>query len=299
MDAFISPATLESWLTVLDSWSFILGFGLLGLEFLWILLSKRLTKNLFLDQLASLSTQVPSLAIEVVSFTALLLIYYGLSQTVALFDLPITGWTVLLVILAADFAYYWEHRASHRIRLFWVTHAVHHSSPEMNIAVAYRFGALDSFVALLFHAPLVVLGFDPLLVILGQVVVLVYQTWLHTEAIGKLGPLEGVINTPSAHRVHHGSDELYLDKNYGGILMLWDRLFGSYQAEEARPTYGLTVPINSVNPLKVWTSELLVLIRDFRRTENSAEVFGTLFGPPGWLDKRKETGTAPEQRGSD
>ena len=156
----------------------------------------------------------------------------------------------MLALIAADFAYYWEHRLAHQIRLLWVSHAVHHSAREMNTAVAFRFGLFESPWAALVHLPLVLIGFHPLAVFAGQVAVLVYQTWIHTELVGKLGPLEGILNTPANHRVHHGCDPKYLDKNYGGILMLWDRLFGTYQAEEERPRYGLARDFDSVNPLR-------------------------------------------------
>jgi len=119
----------------------------------------------------------------------------------------------------------------------------------------------------------------------GIISVLAYQTWIHTETIGKLGPLEWVLNTPSHHRVHHGADDKYLDKNYAGILIIWDRMFGSFQEEEETPRYGLTTDFNSKNPLRVWTSELPELGRDIARSRGLRDLWGYLFRPPGWRPK--------------
>ncbi|MCG8325866.1 MAG: sterol desaturase family protein, partial [Thiotrichales bacterium] len=193
-----------------------------------------------------------------------------------------TAWTVALAVLVADFLYYWEHRLAHEVRILWLHHAVHHSSRHMNITTAFRFGPFEGVWGAVMLFPMVLMGFPPELAIFGGLVVLAYQTWLHTELIGKLGPLEWLLNTPSHHRVHHGSDDAYLDRNYGGILILWDRLFGSFQAETERPRYGLTRDFDSVNPLVVWFSELPQFFRDLAAARSWREVWMLTFGPPGW-----------------
>ncbi|MEM6260843.1 MAG: sterol desaturase family protein [Planctomycetota bacterium] len=130
------------------------------------------------------------------------------------------------------------------------------------------------------------MGFAPEAIIFGVIFVLAYQTWLHTELIGKLGPLEWVLNTPSHHRVHHGCDDQYLDKNYGGVLIIWDRLWGTFQVEEETPRYGLKRDFNSHNPLIVWFSELPGLVSDLSQANSTREALGYLFGRPGWTPKQ-------------
>lgn len=246
----------------------------------------------FFDTLASLSTQIPFYVVEILSFLAMITTYFVLWDNVTPYQLPINGWTITAGVIAADFAYYWEHRTSHEIRMLWTGHAVHHSSPIFNTAVAFRFGPLEPFVAIMFHLPLILLGFHPAIVILGELGVQAYQFWIHTDVIGRLGPLDRVINTPSNHRVHHGSDTKYLDKNHGGILMIWDRMFGTYQAEEETPTYGLTTQINTTNPLKVWVSEFPPLLADLRSTTTWSDWFGYLINPPGWKPASESTRTS-------
>jgi len=137
------------------------------------------------------------------------------------------------------------------------------------------------------HFPLIFMGFPPELVFFGILVVLAYQTWIHTELIVKLGPLDGVLNTPANHRVHHGCDDKYIDKNYGGILIIWDRIFGTYQREEETPNYGLKRDFNSINPLFVWVSEWPGLFADLKKSKSFGETWMYLFGRPGWQPKPK------------
>ena len=274
--------TLEPVFDRIDEWTLLVALALIGLEILNDLIRRRSPGRRLLDGLASLSTQIPSIIAELGIFAATVVVYYTAYEYLTPVQIPVNLWTVVLAVLAADFVYYWEHRWAHEVRIFWVSHAVHHSSRVMNTPVAFRFGPFEGILAALVHLPLVLIGFDPLLVFFGQVVVLGYQTWIHTELVGRLGPLDRVLNTPSNHRVHHGCDPKYLDKNYGGILILWDRLFGTYQAEEERPRYGLVRDFESVNPLVVWFSELPGLARDLAAARSAGEVFGYLFRRPGW-----------------
>ncbi|RYY89993.1 MAG: sterol desaturase family protein [Chitinophagaceae bacterium] len=202
-----------------------------------------------------------------------------------LFDLSAGNWWYwALIFVADDFSYYWFHRTAHNVNWFWASHVVHHSSQRYNLAAALRQtwtgNATGTF---LFWAWMPLAGFHPLWILFMQQVSLIYQFWIHTELVHKLpAPLEYLFNTPSHHRVHHGSDLKYLDKNHGGILIIWDRIFGSFQPEEERPNYGLTRNIGSFNPfvvaLKTW-SELFGRVAKARSWRERA---GYLFGAPGW-----------------
>lgn len=202
-----------------------------------------------------------------------------------IFDLDFHRWWYwLLLFFADDFSYYWFHRTAHRVNWFWASHVVHHSSQHYNLAAALRQtwtgNATGSF---LFWAWMPVVGFHPVWILFMQQISLIYQFWIHTEMVDKLPrPLEVVLNTPSHHRVHHGTNLKYLDKNHGGILIIWDRLFGSFQPEEERPTYGLTKNIGSFNPFtvafKTW-KELLQAARQSGSVKNAVRYF---VKPPGW-----------------
>jgi len=251
-----------------------------------------------LDMVSSAATLIPYYLVEILRMALIYLALAIVADSYVPWQMPITIWTVLLSILVIDFIYYWEHRFAHQIRLLWTQHAVHHSSREMNIVVGIRFGPFEGFVSVLMHFPLVLLGFPPALVFFGIILVLAYQTWIHTELIGKLGPLDAILNTPANHRVHHGCDDKYIDKNYGGILIIWDRFFGTYQAEEETPKYGLKREYDSVNPLTVWASELPDLFRDLKSSKSVGEVWMYLFGRPGWQPKSKTLGKTLSERGS-
>ncbi len=163
---------------------------------------------------------------------------------------PLAKWAAVgVLVLGVDFGFYWFHRFAHEWAAPWATHVVHHQSEEYNLAVALRQSALESCFAWIFYLPLAVLGFPPIWYISMAALNLLYQFWIHTRAIGQLGPLEWVFNTPSHHRVHHGRNLKYLDKNYAGMFIIWDRLFGTFQAEEEEVVYGITKPLTSWNPL--------------------------------------------------
>lgn len=200
----------------------------------------------------------------------------------AIVEIPINLFTIALVVILADFIYYWEHRF-HMTGIGWMTHTVHHSSPEFNISVAYRFGPLDGFFPWFFHLPLVLLGFDPLLVWGAEIMVQAYQAILHTEAIPKLHrSIEKVFNTPSHHRVHHGSNPQYCDKNYAGILIIWDKMFGTFEEEDEKVVYGITKPLNSVNPLVVFFHGFYRFFEELKKSRSVKEFIGYLIMPPGW-----------------
>jgi sterol desaturase/sphingolipid hydroxylase (fatty acid hydroxylase superfamily) len=192
-------------------------------------------------------------------------------------------WTWIAAFLAMDLAYYVGHRAEHRIRALWAHHSVHHSSEDFDLSTSGRIAWHDGLVTWAYAAPVVLLGFHPVQVLLVYQGLLLYQVWVHTRWIGRVPLLEGILNTPSAHRVHHASNAAYLDKNYGAVLMIWDRLFGTYAEEQASEPvrYGLTRPIGTVNPLVVNFGETAALLRDLGRG-TWTERFWSVFGPPEW-----------------
>ena len=277
--------SITEFATNFDDAFFLIGGAVLAIEILKALFSGSLRGRTVLDMIASASTFIPVLLVEVFLMSFLYVGMVLFADTFVTWQMPMTVWTFALAILACDFAYYWEHRIAHQVRLLWTQHAVHHSSREMNVTVAIRFGPFEGFASALLHFPLVLMGFPPAMVFAGIIIVLGYQTWIHTELIGKLGPLEGFLNTPANHRVHHGCDEKYIDKNYGGILIIWDRLFGTYQREEETPRYGLKRDYDSVNPLSVWISEWPGLFADLNKARSFGEVWMYLFGRPGWQPK--------------
>lgn len=193
-------------------------------------------------------------------------------------------WFWPLLFLADDFSYYWFHRTAHRVGWFWASHVVHHSSEHYNLAAALRQTWTGNLTgAFLFWAWMPLAGFHPVWILFMQQVSLIYQFWIHTEWVERLPrPLEYVLNTPSHHRVHHGSNIKYLDRNHGGILIIWDRLFGTFQPEEERPTYGLTTNIGSFNPFIVAFKTWGELWQKARSTRSISKGIRYFLEPPGW-----------------
>ena len=200
------------------------------------------------------------------------------------------GWTVALV--AWDLLYYGEHRLSHEVRFFWASHVNHHSSREYNLSTALR-QPWTAFHLVIMAAPLAFLGVRPDLIVMSAAINLLYQFWIHTEAVDRLGPLEWVLNTPSHHRVHHGSNQIYLDRNYGGILIVWDRLFGSFQAEGEKVVYGLTKNIDSYNLWTIAFHEWRALGRDVRRARTWGDRLRHLVKGPGWQPEAHRAPAVP------
>jgi sterol desaturase/sphingolipid hydroxylase (fatty acid hydroxylase superfamily) len=203
-----------------------------------------------------------------------------------IFNIPVSQWWAwLLLFFGLEFFYYWYHRAAHRTRWFWASHSVHHSPNEFTFSAAYRLAWTSKIsMALVFYLPLAWLGFPPQMILAAYAINLLYQFWIHAEWIPKLGVLEGVLNTPSAHRVHHGANLEYLDVNYGGILLVFDRLFGTYRPErnDVVIRYGLVEPQLSNNPIKILFSQWVYLIRDVVQSKNFLTAFKYLVKPPGW-----------------
>lgn len=202
------------------------------------------------------------------------------AEQVAISKIPVNIWTWVLAVLVADFSYYWMHRIEHKVRFFWTIHSVHHSSTEFDLTTGLRLAWLEGLFEWVFFVPMVLIGFDMVQATVSIIIVVVYQSWIHTELIGKLGWLDGIFNTPSVHRVHHGSNPQYIDKNFGGILIIWDRVFGSYQAEEELVVYGLKTNIGSANPITVNFYEWVSLFRDLQSTTNIKDKISYLINPP-------------------
>nr|WP_179468997.1 sterol desaturase family protein [Mycolicibacterium vinylchloridicum] len=212
-----------------------------------------------------------------------LLGYAALYTYVAPWHLSPRQWyTWVIAIVGVDILFYAYHRIAHRVRLIWATHQAHHSSRYFNFATALR-QKWNNSGEIIMWIPLPLLGVPPWMVFTGFSINLIYQFWVHTEHIDKLPrAYEFVFNTPSHHRVHHGMDPEYLDKNYGGIFILWDRLFGTFQPELFRPHYGLTKPVNTFNIWKLQTREYVAIAHDVRAATRWRDRLGYVFGPPGW-----------------
>lgn len=234
------------------------------------------------DTLASLTMGIGNVILAAIVKGAVIVLWTWLYEH-RLFDLPAGVWWVwLLLFVSEDFCYYWFHRVSHEVRFFWAAHVNHHSSRHYNLSTALRQSWTTPFTGVLFWLPLPLLGFHPAMILVQQAISLLYQYWLHVEWIGKLGPLEWVFNTPSHHRVHHGRDARYLDRNHAGILIVWDRLFGTFEPEGAPPDYGLVKNLDTFNPVRIAFHEWLAIARDVKQARSVGEAFGYVFGPPGW-----------------
>lgn len=211
-------------------------------------------------------------------------IYEILYNNFRFFTLEHSWWYWIALILLVDLAYYWAHRMSHEVNLFWGGHVVHHQSEDYNLSVALRQSSLQVVWTFGFSLPIAFLGFDTLDFTIIAAYNTLYQFWIHTEAIGKLPKwFEFIFNTPSHHRVHHGRDPKYIDKNHAGSLIIWDRMFGTFQEEEEKPTYGVTKPINSWNAVWANVTHYADMSQDLKRIPKWSDKIRYLFKKPGWL----------------
>lgn len=210
-------------------------------------------------------------------------VYQIIFEKFSFFSPEKTWYYWILLFLLVDFAYYWAHRMSHEINLFWGGHVVHHQSEDYNLSVALRQSSLQVIWTFAFSLPIAFLGFQTFDFALVSAFNTLYQFWIHTETIGKMGVFEYIFNTPSHHRVHHGRDPKYIDKNHAGSLIIWDRMFGTFQPEEEKPTYGITKPINSWNPVFANVSHYVEMGKDLKRIPSWTDRVRYLFKKPGWL----------------
>lgn len=201
------------------------------------------------------------------------------------FDLGYSLPIIVLAFVLGDFAYYWKHRFYHSMRWWWMAHVVHHSSEEYNLTTALRQPWTNHITGdFIIKLPLILLGFHPVILVFVGALNLLYQFWIHTEAIDKCPKwFEAIMNTPSHHRVHHGRDPEYLDKNFAGTFIIWDRLFGTFTPERQRPDYGIVTPLKSYNPVKVAFGELFCIVKDAsQRGITLSQRLAYIFGPPGY-----------------
>ena len=246
------------------------------------------------DSWASISMGLVSVATTAAWKFVALLGYAAIYAYMAPWHLSAREWyTWVIAILGVDLLFYTYHRIAHRVRLIWATHQAHHSSEYFNFATALR-QKWNNSGEILIWIPLPLLGVPPWMVFASWSVNLIYQFWVHTEHIDKLWrPIEFVFNTPSHHRVHHGMDPEYLDRNYGGIFIMWDRMFGSFQPELYRPHYGLTKPVNTFNIWKLQTREYVAIAHDVRTATRWRDKLAYIFGPPGWEPTVRDTMRRP------
>lgn len=236
----------------------------------------------FNDTITNISLGIGQQVTGLLMKGALIFGYIELYGHFAIWNIDDTVLNWVLLFLGVDFFYYWFHRMSHEINALWAAHVVHHQSEEYNLSVALRQSWFQSWFSWTFYLPLAVVGFSPEMFFLMSATNTLYQFWIHTRAIGKMGPLEWILNTPSHHRVHHGTDPEYLDKNHAGTLIIWDRLFGTFQEEKEEPIYGITKPLASWNP--IWANfhywaEMWELAKQSKGIIDKIKAFTM---PPGW-----------------
>ncbi|GHH63346.1 C-5 sterol desaturase [Kitasatospora indigofera] len=239
------------------------------------------------DTTTSLTMGLGSLLFDALWKIPIVAVYAALYE-VTPFRVPVLWWTVPLMLLAQDFCYYWSHRGHHVVRILWACHVVHHSSKHYNLSTALRqpWTGATSWV---FYVPLILAGVHPAALAFCSSANLVYQFWIHTERIDRLPrPVEYLFNTPSHHRVHHASQGGYLDRNFGGILIVFDRAFGSFTAETTRPVYGLTKNLDTFNPLRVATHEYASIAKDLAAADNWRDRLRHLTKGPGWQPVRPD-----------
>jgi sterol desaturase/sphingolipid hydroxylase (fatty acid hydroxylase superfamily) len=235
------------------------------------------------DTYASLAMGIGSVIVGLFTKTAEFGLYVFIYQfSINKIDFSnLTFGLYLVLLFGEDLCYYFNHFMGHNVRFFWASHSNHHSSEYYNLSTALRqtwTGALGG----IFWIPLILIGFSPELIFFQRGVSLLYQYWIHTELIDKMGFFELIFNTPSHHRVHHGTNIKYLDKNHAGIFIIWDRIFGTFQIEEERPTYGLTKNINTFNPIKISFYEWQEMFRDAFNAPTLKTAINYIIMPPGW-----------------
>ncbi|NNC45893.1 MAG: sterol desaturase family protein [Winogradskyella sp.] len=238
------------------------------------------------DSFSSIAMGLGNVILGFFSKALVLVVFLWVYENYRFFTIPITWWSFILLFFADDISYYWFHRISHQCRIFWASHVVHHSSQHYNLSTALRQTWSGGFYTFIFWLWLPLLGFHPAMILLQMSISLLYQFWIHTEAIDKMPSwFEAVMNTPSHHRVHHGSNPIYLDRNHAGILIIWDKLFGTFQPElsKVKVTYGLTTNIKTYNPIKIAFIEWLQMFKEaFSGKKSIKDRFSYLIKPPGW-----------------
>lgn len=256
----------------------IMGLAFLGIVYDYLQKKERSYKEVYANVLIGIG----NILLNLTAYGLIFIVTLYLAELAIPWHIPMNVWTWALAFIVADFSYYWMHRIEHKVRFLWAIHSVHHSSTEFDLTTGLRLAWLEGLFEWVFFVPMVLIGFDLVQVTVSIIAVVAYQTWIHTESIGKLGWLDKVLNTPSVHRVHHGSNPKYIDKNFGGVLMLWDRLFGTYQVEEEKVIYGLIQNIKTSNPIKINFYEWIALFKDSAKANNFKQKWFYFIKPPGW-----------------
>ena len=235
------------------------------------------------DAAASITMGLGNVFIDL-SAKALLFVLLTWLHRFAIFSIGFQWWAWVMLFFCDEFSYYWFHRVSHECRFFWASHVVHHSSQRYNLSTALRQTWTGTFTSFVFWIWLPLVGFAPVMIMTMKAISLLYQFWIHTELVRSLGPLEKVLNTPSHHRVHHGSNPRYIDRNHGGTLIIWDKLFGSFEPENPAdpPRFGLTHNIGTYNPVRIALHEWVQMFRDAWTAPGWRNKFLYIFGNPGW-----------------
>ena len=271
--------------------------GFIILILLEIVLTMRLHKKSYelKDSLASISMGLGNVAVGLIT-KGMILGVFTLTYAISVFEVPISWWSWIVLFFLEDLSYYWMHRVSHRSKFFWASHVVHHSSQRYNLSTALRQTWTGPFFTFVFWLWLPLIGFHPLMVMTQMSISLLYQFWIHTETVSRMPRwFEGVFNTPSHHRVHHAVNPRYLDRNHAGILIIWDRMFGTFEEESADnpPIYGLTTNIDTYNLFYIAFHEWRDMLSNFfMRGIPLKDRIGYLVHPPGW--KHDGTGLLSE-----
>ncbi|XP_074906202.1 alkylglycerol monooxygenase isoform X2 [Buteo buteo] len=266
----------------------------IGLEFAVSWVQKHKLSGRINDGISSLSLGILSRLPDVLFRSVDLISYIYIWNNYRLFELPWDSpWTWYLTLLGVDFVYYCFHRISHEVNILWAAHQVHHSSEDYNLFTALRQSVLQKYTSWIFNLPMA-LFIPPSVFAVHLQFNLLYQFWIHTEVITNLGPLEWILNTPSHHRVHHGRNPYCIDKNYGGTLIIWDRIFGTFEAEDAKVVYGLTHPVNSFDPIMLQLRPLAHIWNTFWATPGFCNKLSVIFKGPGWGPGKPRLGLPEE-----
>ena len=259
---------------------FFLGLILVELIYQW-----RKHKELYRlnDALTNLNIGIGNIILNLLTRGLVFGLFFWVSDHIAMFHLK-AGWvSVLILLIVYDFCFYWAHRFGHEVNFFWGAHVVHHQCEDYNLSVALRQSWIHSTIAIVFFLPIAFLGVDIISLGIAMSINSFYQFWIHTQAIKKMPKwFEFVFNTPSHHRVHHGVNPKYIDKNHGGMFIIWDRLFGTFKEEEEVPTFGITTQLKSWNPVYANTHYYISMVKDAKKM-NWADRFRLIFAKPGWL----------------
>lgn len=270
-------------------------FTLMGVELVYEAISRKKTYRLN-DAITNISTgtlqQLTGTFLKIFKIG----IYAFVFEKFAFYQIE-PNWTSFFILFFLwDLCYYWDHRMAHQISLFWGGHSVHHQSEDFNLSVALRQSSTAMIWGVPFYLPLALMGFDPVQFAVVGGINLLYQFWIHTEHIDRLPRwFEWFFNTPSHHRVHHGRDPKYIDKNYAGVFIIWDKMFGTFKREEERPNYGITKPLNSWNPVYANFAHYIDLFGYVKKTQNVGDALKVLFYPPGWLPEYLGGPQRPEE----